>query len=246
MDKLLTAVIDLAQHAGDAIMAIYQAEDFAAAAAVQQKADHSPLSRADSAAQQIISAGLSALTPQLPQLSEEATLPAWSERQHWPRYWLIDPLDGTKEFLQRNGEFTVNIALIEHGVPRLGVVYAPARGQLYSADVAAKQAHCNGQRIHTQPPQNPPRVLVSRSHASAADISQQQQLIALGSSLKFCLIASGAADLYQRLGPTHEWDTAAGHAIVTAAGGSVTELTGQPLRYNQKPTLINPHFIARA
>lgn len=244
MNKLLPAISDLAQQAGDAIMAIYHAEDFAAAAAVQHKADCSPLSRADSAAQQIISAGLQALTPQLPQLSEEATLPPWSERQNWQRYWLIDPLDGTKEFLQRNGEFTVNIALIEHGVPQLGVVYAPALGHLYSADVAARQAYCNGQPIHTQAPHRPPRVLVSRSHASATDMSQQPHVIALGSSLKFCLIARGDADLYQRRGPTHEWDTAAGHAILTAAGGAVTELNGQPLRYNQKPTLINPHFIA--
>lgn len=243
---------DLARQAGVAILAIYQAEQFAQAAAVQHKGDSSPLTQADLAAQRIISAGLRALSPELPQLSEEAALTPWSERQHWHRYWLIDPLDGTKEFLQRNGEFTVNIALIEASEPVLGVVYAPALDLLFSGDVLTGKAYCNGQPIATQPPlcrNSPMRRLVSRSHAGRADTEAsgpQDTLIPLGSSLKFCHIAQGQADIYQRLGPTSEWDTAAGQAILEAAGGSVTTLSGQRLRYNQKDSLLNPHFIARA
>ncbi len=254
MQALLSSIELLAQQAGAAIMAIYQADDFASAAAVQQKADTSPLTAADLAAQRIISNGLAELTPQWPQLSEEAALTPWQQRQQWQRYWLIDPLDGSKEFIQRNGEFTVNIALIDQGVPVLGVVYAPALDKLYSADVLAQQAWCNGQLIRTQPPlcaNNPLRVLVSRSHRSAADSitedsATEHRLIPMGSSLKFCLIAEGNADIYRRLGPTSEWDTAAGHAVLIAAGGSVCTLDGQPLRYNQKQQLLNPHFIARA
>ncbi|CAI8159799.1 MAG: 3'(2'),5'-bisphosphate nucleotidase CysQ [Pseudidiomarina mangrovi] len=254
MQALLSSIELLAQQAGAAIMAIYQADDFASAAAVQQKADCSPLTAADLAAQRIISAGLAELTPQWPQLSEEAALTPWQLRQQWQRYWLIDPLDGSKEFIQRNGEFTVNIALIDHGAPVLGVVYAPALGKLYSADVQAKQAYCNGHAIHTQPQlcaNSPLRILVSRSHRSAADSitednTTEHRFIPMGSSLKFCLIAEGNADIYRRIGPTSEWDTAAGHALLVAAGGSVCTLDGQPLRYNQKPELLNPHFIARA
>lgn len=252
MNPLLDDMIALAQRAGQAIMTIYQSDAFQQAAAVTQKSDNSPLTQADVAAQQLISAGLARLTPDVPQLSEEAALTPWSLRQQWQRYWLIDPLDGTKEFLQRNGEFTVNIALIEAGAPILGVVYAPALQLMYSADVVAQQAYCNGQPIHTQPTlcsNGPLRILVSRSHASSADTQGAgtlHTLIPLGSSLKFCHIAHGQADLYRRLGPTSEWDTAAGQAILEAAGGAVTTLDGQPLRYNQKPELLNPHFIARA
>jgi 3'(2'), 5'-bisphosphate nucleotidase len=252
VNALLQSIAELAQQAGQAIMAIYQADDFNRAAAVSHKTDSSPLTQADLAAQAIISAGLTRLTPELPQLSEEAALTPWSQRQQWQRYWLIDPLDGSKEFIQRNGEFTVNIALIEAGAPLLGVVYAPALQQLFTANVPAQQAYCNGSPISTQPPlcnHGPLRLLVSRSHASQADTSATataHTLIPMGSSLKFCLIAQGQADLYRRLGPTSEWDTAAGQAILEAAGGSVTTLDGQPLRYNQQPELLNPHFIARA
>jgi 3'(2'), 5'-bisphosphate nucleotidase len=255
VNQLLQHIIELSSQVGHAIMAIYQSDDFQRAAAVERKVDGSPLTRADRMAQSMISAGLARLTPNYPQLSEEATLTPWSERQHWQRYWLIDPLDGSKEFLQRNGEFTVNIALIEAGAPRLGVVFAPALQLLYSADVSAQQAFCNGQAIHTQPPlcsNGPRRILVSRSHASSADSQTNltgagtvDTVIPMGSSLKFCHIAAGKADLYQRFGPTNEWDTAAGQAILEAAGGSVTSLDGKPLRYNQKEELLNPHFIAR-
>jgi 3'(2'), 5'-bisphosphate nucleotidase len=248
---LLTTSIDLARLAGAAIMQVY-----AGAFEVQHKADRSPLTEADMAAHHIILAGLQALTPDLPVLSEESAAVPYAERSRWIRYWLVDPLDGTREFVKRNGEFTVNIALIEDGHPRLGVVYAPARDELtYAAEgfgTLVERAGGAPQRARVAPRSDGPlRIAGSRSHyAPRTDEFLQRlgthELICLGSSLKFCLLAEGGADLYVRYGPTSEWDTAAGQCVLEEAGGSVTDFFGAPLTYNRRDSLINPDFLASA
>ena len=241
---------EIARAAGAAILAIYHS-DFA----VQTKADESPLTAADLAAHQVIMTGLAALDPLLPVLSEEAKALPWSERQHWSRYWLVDPLDGTREFVKRNGEFTVNIALIDEREPVLGVVLAPVTGELYIAargQGAWLQSQVNGdwQRLRTRSLGSSPRVAGSRSHGGSQSSLLQQligrdyELVPLGSSLKFCLIARGAADVYLRIGLTSEWDTAAAQCVLDEAGGAVLDLSGQPFRYNRGESLLNPEFIA--
>jgi 3'(2'), 5'-bisphosphate nucleotidase len=247
MAELLPAVIGIARRAGAAIMAIY-AEDFA----VRQKDDASPVTAADEAAEAIILPALQALTPDIPVVSEEA-----ASAGHVPeigrRFWLVDPLDGTREFIKRNGEFTVNIALIEDGRPVLGVVFAPALERLYAGIVGAGAHIEDAAGTRTIACRNPPpeglTVVSSRSHgdpatldAFLADYKVAAESTA-GSSLKFCLVAAGAADLYPRFGRTMEWDTAAGHAVLAAAGGRVTTLDGIDLGYG-KPGLDNPHFVA--
>lgn len=241
---------EVARAAGEAILAIYHS-DFS----VQTKADASPLTAADLAAQQVIVDALSALDPRLPILSEEAKALAWSQRQHWSRYWLVDPLDGTREFVKRNGEFTVNIALIDDRQPVLGVVLAPVTGELYVAERGQgawlqAQAGGNWQRIHARALAQPPVLAGSRSHGSEQAAMLQTLLqgdhekIAMGSSLKFCLIARGAADVYLRLGLTSEWDTAAAQCVLQEAGGAVLDLQGKPFTYNRGESLLNPEFIA--
>lgn len=241
---------EIARAAGAAIMAVYQS-DFA----VQIKADASPLTAADLAAQQVILAGLTELDPLLPVLSEEAKALPWSERQHWSRYWLVDPLDGTREFVKRNGEFTVNIALIDQQQSVLGVVLAPVTGELYVAERgqgAWLQVKADGewQRIKTRPLKQPALVAGSRSHGGPQSALLQQlvgsdyELVPLGSSLKFCLVARGAADVYLRLGLTSEWDTAAAQCVLDEAGGAVLDLAGHPFRYNRGESLLNPEFLA--
>lgn len=248
--ELVRQVGEIARAAGAAILSIYHS-DFA----VHTKDDDSPLTAADLAAQQVILAGLGSLDPLLPILSEEAKALPWSERQHWSRYWLVDPLDGTREFVKRNGEFTVNIALIDERQPVLGVVLAPVTGELY---IAARgqgawlqtQADGDWQRLHTRPLGQSPLVAGSRSHGGSQSALLQQligsdyELVPLGSSLKFCLIARGAADVYLRLGLTSEWDTAAAQCVLAEAGGAVLDLSGQPFRYNRGESLLNPEFIA--
>jgi 3'(2'), 5'-bisphosphate nucleotidase len=239
----------IARAAGEAIMAIYSS-DFA----VQTKADASPLTAADLAAQQVIMDGLLALDPVLPVLSEEAKALAWSERQHWSRYWLVDPLDGTREFVKRNGEFTVNIALIDQQQTVLGVVLAPVTGELYIAERgqgAWLQRNAGGewQRIRARPLAQPPMLAGSRSHGSEQAtmlhaLLGEHERVALGSSLKFCLIARGDADVYLRLGLTSEWDTAAAQCVLQEAGGAVLDLQGKPFSYNRGESLLNPEFIA--
>ncbi|CAM0997905.1 3'(2'),5'-bisphosphate nucleotidase CysQ [Rhodanobacter sp. Root179] len=240
----------IARAAGVAILDVYHG-DFA----VQMKDDASPLTAADLAAQQAIMAGLSALDEQWPVLSEEASARPWSERQQWSRYWLVDPLDGTREFVKRNGEFTVNIALIDDRRSVLGVVLAPVTGELYVAaqgQGAWLQTQANGvwQRIHARALAQPPTVAGSRSHGGAQGevlqrlIGDDYRMVPLGSSLKFCLIARGDADVYLRLGPTSEWDTAAAQCVLDEAGGAVLDLAGQPFRYNRGESLLNPEFIA--
>jgi 3'(2'), 5'-bisphosphate nucleotidase len=239
---------NLAKEAGKAIMEVYETEF-----EVERKADASPLTLADRRSHQIISTGLQSRYPDLPVLSEEGKEVPHAVRKAWPAFWLVDPLDGTKEFVKKNGEFTVNIALIEGTTPTLGVIYLPVLDRLYVADIhkgcwelqAGKSMKL---MLGTSPPPNPVRVLKSRSHPSP---DLEALLVTLpscksvirGSALKFCAIAAGEADFYPRLGPTWEWDTAAGHAIVTAAGGVMVALDGTPFVYN-KPNLLNGPFFA--
>jgi len=240
-------VIRIACDAGAAIMEVYR-QDFA----VEHKDDRSPLTQADLAAHRLIVAGLEKLTPDVPVLSEESASLPWSERQAWVRYWLVDPLDGTREFVKKNGEFTVNIALIENHETVFGVVYAPALDELHYGErgrgafvrVGGKDVALNTRR----PALSPLRVAASRSHLderTAALLARLGEIetASMGSSLKFCRIAEARIDLYPRFGPTSEWDTAAAQALVEAAGGAVLTLDGKPLRYNTKDSLLNPHFI---
>ncbi len=249
LESLLEPVKEISRKAGQAIMEVY-GTDFA----VQEKADDSPLTRADLAAHQIITAGLHALTPELPQLCEEAADIPFSERRTWRRYWLIDPLDGTREFIKRNGEFTVNIALIDDHAPVLGVVYVPASQTYYFAAAghgAFEQAH-GAQALAIQTRRADPKALVavaSRSHMTPevqAYLARldEPRITSIGSSLKICLIAQGKADIYPRLGLTSEWDTAAAQAVLEIAGGALVDLQGQRLLYNTKESLLNPYFLA--
>jgi 3'(2'), 5'-bisphosphate nucleotidase len=239
----------LAVTAGKAVMEVYHT-DFS----VDHKADHSPLTLADMRSHRIIADGLRESYPDIPVLSEEGKSISYEDRKQWDCFWLVDPLDGTKEFIKRNDEFTVNIALIVHQEPVVGVVYVPALDDLYLADVrnGCCDRHFRGCQTRLTVshilPEAPLRIVQSRSHPSDEMESFIRRLPATvsvlrGSSLKFCTVATGEADLYPRLGPTWEWDTAAGHAVVTAAGGVVVDLDGNPLRYN-KETLLNGPFLA--
>ena len=250
MLELLNQVLVIANAAGQAILEIYHGQ--AAQMAVTAKADDSPLTAADLASHHLIVNALAKISD-LPILSEESASVAWAERQSWQRYWLIDPLDGTKEFLKRNGEFTVNIALIEGNRAVLGVVVAPVLLRAYfAAEGVGAMRQDHGQAavpIRVSARANPWRVVGSRSHGSdsMADFLQflgPVELVAMGSSLKLCLVAEGAADLYPRLAPTSEWDTAAAQCVVEQAGGMVVTEQLQPLLYNSKEKLLNPHFIA--
>ncbi len=244
----LAPVIELARDAGRRIMQIYSTEF-----EVEQKDDRSPLTAADMAAHHAIISGLQVLTPDIPQLSEESADIPYEERRTWRSYWLIDPLDGTREFVKRNGEFTVNIALIHEGCPVLGVVYVPVSGLTYYAcrgQGAFKQAgDAEPEAIHVRSEATSPLMVAgSRSHRGdslnrfLANIGEHE-IISMGSSLKSCLVAEGRADIYPRLGLTSEWDTAAAQCVVEEAGGLLTQLDMQPLRYNTKDSLLNPHFL---
>ena len=245
--ELIEPVVAIARKAGDAILEVY-ATDFD----VQAKDDDSPLTQADMASHRIIDAGLKALTPAIPIISEESGLPGFEERAGWPVYWLIDPLDGTREFVSRNGEFTVNIALIEGHRPVLGVVHVPVLRKTYTGcegvgsavreDGGSRSIRVAGETA------SPVRVVGSRSHRGASlDAFLEKvgdvEMLPMGSSLKFCVVAEGGADVYPRLGPTSEWDTAAAQAVVEQAGGAVLELNGSPLAYNGKADILNPHFV---
>ncbi|MHB8680398.1 MAG: 3'(2'),5'-bisphosphate nucleotidase CysQ, partial [Rudaea sp.] len=238
----------LARAAGDAIMRIYAGEF-----AVERKDDDSPLTAADLAAHRAILAGLQALAPDIPVLSEESAEQAqWNERRRWQRYFLVDPLDGTREFVKRNGEFTVNIALIEDHAPVLGVVHAPALDETcwaWSGGNAHFATKSQSGKLRTRTASTPLIVAGSRSHADPRMTAALQRLgahemVALGSSLKFCRTARGEADLYVRYGPTSEWDTAAGQCVLEQAGGAVRRMDGSALGYNTKESLLNPDFFA--
>jgi 3'(2'), 5'-bisphosphate nucleotidase len=242
-------VVDIAHNAGAAIMEVYQGGDVGEIS----KADNSPLTLADLAAHRTIVDALTKLTPEIPILSEEAADISYSVRSQWTRFWLVDPLDGTKEFIKRNGEFTVNIALIENGEPVLGVVYAPVLDVCYNgargAGACVQRGNAATQPITVKPhvAGKPIKVVASRSHSDARTEALIKELgdyqcISMGSSLKLCLVAEGAAHFYPRLGPTMEWDTAAAHAVVNAAGGIVCDMAGVELHYN-KADLHNPEFL---
>ncbi|HEY0768144.1 MAG TPA: 3'(2'),5'-bisphosphate nucleotidase CysQ [Steroidobacteraceae bacterium] len=248
--QLLARVADIARRAGREILEIYASGEFAA----RTKADASPLTAADLSAHRLILDSLRELTPDIPVLSEEAVDTPFAQRSRWRRYWLVDPLDGTKEFLSRNGQFTVNIALIDGHAPALGVVHVPVTDTSYRGlpgfGAWRQKSTAPSQEIHVQARASSPlRVVGSRSHrgdsldAFLARVGPHE-LVPVGSSLKFCMVAEGAADVYPRLGPTSEWDTAAAHAVVTGAGGRVSRLDGAALEYNTREELLNPFFVA--
>jgi 3'(2'), 5'-bisphosphate nucleotidase len=248
--ELLASVAEIARRAAAEILAVYDS----GASDTRHKADASPLTEADLRAHRLILPALAQLTPQLPVLSEESPPAAVAARRSWARYWLVDPLDGTREFLGRNGEFTVNIALIEDHRPTLGVVHVPVRNVSYQGlpgSGAWRQLRDGARqpiRVRARA-ETPVRVVGSRSHrGDSLDAFLERlgphELLGVGSALKFCLVAEGAADVYPRLGPTSEWDTAAAHAVLAAAGGAVLDLEGLPLTYNSRDGLLNPYFIA--
>ncbi|MDQ3618348.1 MAG: 3'(2'),5'-bisphosphate nucleotidase CysQ [Pseudomonadota bacterium] len=247
--ELRDGAIRIAREAAAAILAIYR-NDFE----VEHKADASPLTAADLAAHHCIVDGLARLTPHIPVLSEESAHEvSAAERRQWRRLWIVDPLDGTREFVKRNGEFTVNIALVEDGEPVFGIVQAPVTGVLWHGGRGLDGVRCDADgetRLQVrQPALAPWRVAASRSHRDARtqafiDRMGEAVEIGLGSSLKFCLLAEGSLDVYPRFGPTSEWDTAAGQCVLEAAGGCVLDLKGRPLRYNQRDTILNGDFIA--
>ena len=248
MNVDIEIVCKIAKAAGQAILSVYDGDH-----AVEYKDDKSPLTAADKASHEVIVAGLQQHYPEIPILSEEGADIPYAERKDWSRFWCVDPLDGTKEFIKRNGEFTVNIALIEDGRPVLGVVYVPVQDKMY---YGSTEAGCWTQEAGEEPAQVQVRkadhaagltVVMSRSHPSPELEAYLQgikvaEALPVGSSLKLCVVAEGKADTYPRLGLTMEWDTAAGHAVVEAAGGTVTQVNGAPLRYN-KENLLNPFFI---
>lgn len=251
LGKLLPDVVALAREAGRSIMTVYSEVN----PAVEYKPDRSPLTQADLASHHVILSGLARLSPDWPVLSEESAEAPFDQRKSWRHFWMVDPLDGTREFVLRNGEFTVNIALLDGDAPILGVVYAPVVGKMYFAARGTGAYKDDGEAIKrievTRTPNATMRVVVSRSHPADEESldrftqgAEHCEFIAMGSSLKFCMVAEGAADIYPRLGPTMEWDTAAAHCILEEAGGLVTDLDGNSMNYN-KPVLLNPGFLAR-
>ena len=245
---LAASLREIAHQAAAEILAVYGG-DFA----VRDKDDASPVTEADTRAERVILEGLARCAPGVPVVAEESVAAGHVPDIDGRPFFLVDPLDGTREFIGRNGEFTVNIALVEDGVPTAGVVHLPALGETYwtAGDGAAWRARGGGaaERVACRRPGRRLVAIASRSHRGAETDAYLQgfdvaETVSAGSSLKFCRIAEGAADLYPRLGRTMEWDVAAGHAIVAAAGGSVETLDGRPLAYG-KPGFENPHFVAR-
>ena len=253
-NKLLLDICNVSIEAGKEILNFYNNE-----IEVTHKEDLSPLTKADLASNKIILESLTKLNSNIPILSEES-LVDWSIRKNWKKYWLVDPLDGTKEFIKKNGEFTVNIALIEDNNPILGVVYVPAKSLLYLAEknkgsfktnTKNKLENFEGiQKILVSSQANRERVIGSRSHSNSTfdnwvkEKFPNADIVQAGSSLKFCLIAEGEADIYPRFGPTSEWDIAAGHMIVNEAGGKIRTFQNDSIKYNTKENIINPEFYA--
>lgn len=245
--SLLEEARRIAFEASDKILTIYQ-RDFE----VTDKADQSPLTEADLASHNHIEHALNQLTPDIPVLSEESAHLPFEERAKWDTYWLVDPLDGTKEFVKRNDEFTVNIALIHHHNPVIGVVVVPPTGVCYSAaEGLGAFKHIRGdtpQAIRSRDLASTPVVTGSRSHSGDMDSFLEKlgnhEYRVMGSSLKMCLVAEGEADIYPRLWLTSEWDTAAAHCVINEAGGAITQTDMSPLQYNTKDSLLNPYFFA--
>jgi 3'(2'), 5'-bisphosphate nucleotidase len=249
-DIEINQIITLAKKAGEAILQIYHDKDFSKV--VDFKSDDSPLTLADKAAHQVIENGLESLYPHIPIISEEGRKISYEERKNWEYFWLVDPLDGTKEFIKRNGEFTVNIALIHNGSPVLGVVYTPVTQTTYfgeSGKGAFKQNQ-NGSPTSIKVNNKTEQLIAvqSKSHASEEENALLKSFgvkdsISVGSSLKFCMVAEGKADIYYRHGPTMEWDTAAGQAVVEAAGGKVLKNTSEEAFTYNKESLLNGSFL---
>ena len=245
---VLNEVIRITVAAGREILSVYEQSY-----QIENKADGSPVTTADLCAHELIVRELSALTPNIPVLSEESSNIVASERLRWSAFWLVDPLDGTKEFIKRNGEFTVNIALIVNKKPVLGVIHIPVKNETYWGSKVNGSFYTNEnndvQQIQVSKQyQKPIRIVASRSHPSKMLISLLEkitdyEILEVGSSMKFCLIASGQADCYPRFGPTSEWDTAAGEAIVKFAGGHMVTTNGHVMNYNSKKHYLNPNFI---
>ena len=252
--KLILDICNISIRAGNKILEYYK-DDIE----VTHKNDSSPLTQADLASNKIIKTALHNLDTTIPILSEES-LVEWGTRKSWNKYWLVDPLDGTKEFIKNNGEFTVNIALVEKNNPILGVIFAPAKSVIYFAqkgygsftiDTSKELNNLDeATQISVLKQSDPVRIIGSRSHSNnsfATWVNEKfpnAQIIQAGSSLKFCLIADGNADIYPRFGPTSEWDIAAGHIILNEAGGKILTLSNKEIKYNQKESLLNPEFIA--
>jgi 3'(2'), 5'-bisphosphate nucleotidase len=247
-------LLHLCRQAGQAIVDIYQSDE---PVVVEQKQDDSPLTQADTQSHHILTEGLARLTPQWPVLSEEQVMPDFTERSQWPCYWLVDPLDGTREFVERTGEFTINIALIEHHRPVLGVVYIPLEQTAYIGLVDQGKAlridNTGRKDIAVSSASTAIKVLSSSRYGGAelesciAKLSQhfhEVDSIRAGSALNFCQLAEGAADIYPRFSPCCEWDTAAGQAVLEAAGGRLVDMDFKPLQYNLKSSILNPHFYA--
>ena len=248
ISRLTESTVAIARRAGQAIMHIYETEFD-----VETKADDSPLTAADRAAHELIVNELAQLTPDIPVWSEESATISFNTRSVWSEFWLVDPLDGTKEFIKRNGEFTVNIALIRDNEPVLGVVHVPAHDRDYfgyqggGSFLSERDGHPSAISVR-KPAAIPRRVVGSRSHLGSSLESYLERLgdhvmVPMGSSLKLCLVAAGDADVYPRLGLTSEWDTAAAQAVVENAGGQVVDLDGKRLLYNTKADPLNPYFI---
>lgn len=248
----IDALLAITEQAGQAILAVYHVDQ---PCEITVKSDDSPLTQADRASHQVIENALTNLTPEWPVVSEESDDEIKAQRVNFPVYWLVDPLDGTKEFIKRNGEFTVNIALIVNQQPVFGVVGVPVQNKLYWGGKGFScymkhDSHIRKLQIEERDDSQPLRVVGSRSHISPETEEYLSKLdayemVSVGSSLKFCLLAEGLADLYPRLGPTCEWDTAAAQAVLEGAGGRVTTLDGEPLVYS-KSDILNPWFVASA
>ncbi|MFC3033353.1 3'(2'),5'-bisphosphate nucleotidase CysQ [Pseudoalteromonas fenneropenaei] len=245
MHEYLEACITLAEQAGMAIMAIYKQEDVG----TEEKADHTPVTKADLASNEVLSNGLRRLAPHIPIMSEEVPIPPLAERQNWQRYWLLDPMDGTGEFILESGDFAVNIALVENNRPVMGVIHWPAKDVTYFAvhqHGAFKREQGADTRIMVAPPEKLTLAVSRRQKLEAVSqyLNAQFATVALGScSLKACIIAEGKADCFLRIGPTGEWDTGASQVIVEEAGGCITDAEFNPLTYNQRESTENPDFI---
>lgn len=249
----LSALLLLVEQTGEKVCEIYEQDP--STVEIQQKIDASPVTTADLIAHQMLVAGLQQLTPALPILSEESKALDIEQRKSWEKYWLIDPLDGTREFLARTDEFSINVALIENHKPILGVIYIPVAKSMYYAtpSIGAFKKNKNVPAVAIQARKldlSAPVIVASRRHTGNSLLAgflnnlACYERISAGSALKFCLVAEGRADVYPRFGDTSEWDTAAGQCILEAAGGAVLDTNLQPLRYNARDNLINPHFIA--